>query len=614
MEKTGEALEGPPPQPQLTEVISDQPPEGEGEELEEGSIPPTQPMFTQSHGNWDTPERCPVGNRPTMRSAFQLWTENQIPATRNESSGQEARGVTAPSNRPPLIEIYDMVDSSDKSESEESQPSDDTRPTEALPTDEEGSFEEAPDSSNGTHSSKENQSPPPEEGYSSPDDEPEGQALSDSDPWEGNPRLDPWEDKELMDTLRGDPVERLPPRARHRVRRRAKNYTILVGEEHPLRVWLANRGWRTVPSPKDRRPLIWTMHQERSHIKAPLLTKVMRSLYWWPDLGLQVQAVLGRCKVCQQGSIHRPPPRRLQQQIVLEVWERLGIDLLSMPQGRHNEHYIAVAQDYMSKFTVVKALTSKKAKAIRAWLEEVFLKLGPPKELIFDRGREFNNEEVKSLLERWGVRGYTTRGYHPQTNGLVERTNQTLLNWICPLVMDDPSTWPKVLDRVVHELNSRTVRGIRLSPSAALFGRDWTHRRSELEHDHVRASRARWKHSDIQLERARLDTPSVLKEREELLRERLQTTRLQQQEGHRRKRQRPFTERRPFQIGDQVWIREPNPQARAHKWDPRWTGPARILEASGDYYELDISEGRTRILHSDHLVLRRPASRVCQAP
>jgi transposase InsO family protein len=47
-------------------------------------------------------------------------------------------------------------------------------------------------------------------------------------------------------------------------------------------------------------------------------------------------------------------------------------------------------------------------------------------EVISDNGKEFCNKDVDQIIEEHGGKHITTRPYHPQSNGCVERVNYTI--------------------------------------------------------------------------------------------------------------------------------------------------------------------------------------------
>ena len=60
--------------------------------------------------------------------------------------------------------------------------------------------------------------------------------------------------------------------------------------------------------------------------------------------------------------------------------------------------------------------------------------------LISDQGREFVNEVQEELFRLTGTEHCVTSAYHPQSNGLTERFNQTLQTALIKLVNESKMT------------------------------------------------------------------------------------------------------------------------------------------------------------------------------
>ena len=60
--------------------------------------------------------------------------------------------------------------------------------------------------------------------------------------------------------------------------------------------------------------------------------------------------------------------------------------------------------------------------------------------LISDQGREFVNEVQEELFRLTGTEHCVTSAYHPQSNGLTERSNQTLQTALIKLVNESKMT------------------------------------------------------------------------------------------------------------------------------------------------------------------------------
>ena len=81
--------------------------------------------------------------------------------------------------------------------------------------------------------------------------------------------------------------------------------------------------------------------------------------------------------------------------------------------------------DYYSKWAEAGALPSKCAVGIAHFLYSLFCRHWVPKRVQSDQGREFVNSLNESLFTMTGVKHLVSTAYHPQTNGLDERFNQT---------------------------------------------------------------------------------------------------------------------------------------------------------------------------------------------
>lgn len=69
--------------------------------------------------------------------------------------------------------------------------------------------------------------------------------------------------------------------------------------------------------------------------------------------------------------------------------------------------------------------------------------------LISDQGREFVNKVKAELFALTGMEHRVTSAYHPQTNGLTARFNQTLQTALIKLVSENQTDWEDHLSAVL---------------------------------------------------------------------------------------------------------------------------------------------------------------------
>lgn len=56
----------------------------------------------------------------------------------------------------------------------------------------------------------------------------------------------------------------------------------------------------------------------------------------------------------------------------------------------------------------------------------MFLERGPVDELLMDNARAFRSDEMRRLLDKWGVGSFFRAAYRASGNGIVERSHRTI--------------------------------------------------------------------------------------------------------------------------------------------------------------------------------------------
>ena len=116
-------------------------------------------------------------------------------------------------------------------------------------------------------------------------------------------------------------------------------------------------------------------------------------------------------------------------------WEapfhRVGVDVLQLPITRNGNRYVICFLDYLTKWVEAFPTSNQQAETIaRLFVDNVVCRHGVPDELLSDRGSNFLSELLRSVCDVLGVKKINTSGYHPQTDGLVEKFNSTLISLI----------------------------------------------------------------------------------------------------------------------------------------------------------------------------------------
>ena len=180
-----------------------------------------------------------------------------------------------------------------------------------------------------------------------------------------------------------------------------------------------------------------------------------------------------RCEVCQRSKrkFDKPAPS-LHPIPVTDTWNKVGIDLITMPESSSGNRYCITLTDYFSKWAEAALMPTKEAVHVANFLYKMFLRHGCPQEIISDQGREFCNQLVDLLEELTGFKHRVTSAYHPQANGLDERMNQTLKFQLQKLVNDQMNDWDQLIDNVLFAYRSSRHDSTKCTPFLLMYGRE----------------------------------------------------------------------------------------------------------------------------------------------
>lgn len=108
--------------------------------------------------------------------------------------------------------------------------------------------------------------------------------------------------------------------------------------------------------------------------------------------------------------------------------ERVALDIMGpLPLSDKGNRYLLVIEDYFTKWTEAVPLPDQEAITVaNALIESVITKFGVPRELHSDQGSNFESNVFKEMCKLLGIQKTRTSPYRPQSDGMVERANQTI--------------------------------------------------------------------------------------------------------------------------------------------------------------------------------------------
>ena len=164
-----------------------------------------------------------------------------------------------------------------------------------------------------------------------------------------------------------------------------------------------------------------------------LVHKLVRAGYYWPTMQADVEAYVRACDKCQRFSnIIRKPTEELTPMMAPWPFAQWGLDIMGpFPSAIQQLKFLVVGIDYFTKWVEVGALATITEKNIRSFIWRcIICKFGIPRVLVLDNGKQFDNDSFWDFCSQLGIRNHYFSFAHPQANGQVEVTNQSLLKII----------------------------------------------------------------------------------------------------------------------------------------------------------------------------------------
>jgi len=203
------------------------------------------------------------------------------------------------------------------------------------------------------------------------------------------------------------------------------------------------------------------VEHERDHRAAETCYSSLR-VHYHPVIRENICAIFKqfvKCEACQRQA---PIPKTsLIRKSILAPYpnSRWQMDLKKLPSAKGYEYACNVVDCY-SRFAMGGAIKSKSAKDVCEVLLRCIYIYGAPRILQTDNGKEFNNGSLAAVMEEMKSLKINGRPYHPQSQGRVERLNQTLANFLRRDLLTEKD-WPSRLQYFYFTYNTRSHKALK---------------------------------------------------------------------------------------------------------------------------------------------------------
>ena len=202
----------------------------------------------------------------------------------------------------------------------------------------------------------------------------------------------------------------------------------------------------------------------------------MQERFWWLGMTQDLRNCIKKCGHCRKYEV-APPIVPMKPLTCSGPGELLHVDFTSIEETVPLKEEpviwnVLVLQDHFSKYVVAYVVKDQTACTATETLRNGYFGLfGVPAYLVSDQGKAFTGHIITHLCDLYRVQKLRTSPYHAQTNGQVERMNQTIIRMISKLEEDKKACWSEHLPELLLAYNATHSAVTGYSPYYLLFGR-----------------------------------------------------------------------------------------------------------------------------------------------
>ena len=219
--------------------------------------------------------------------------------------------------------------------------------------------------------------------------------------------------------------------------------------------------------------LLFSSHDQMGHQGIDKVYQRILKRFEWPGMKKACEKWVTACLSCQQVKDPRKLRFPLQSIESSEFNEVVQIDHQKICMTDSGYNQVLVMIDHFTKYAeAVPCITASAEETCYHLINTWIARHGCPMTFQSDNGTAFVGELTKELMRRSQVAQAHSTTCHPQTNGLVERQNGTLVSMLrvyCSRYMTD---WDRYLPQVMGAYNSTQHSTTGVSPHMMLTGHE----------------------------------------------------------------------------------------------------------------------------------------------
>ena len=179
------------------------------------------------------------------------------------------------------------------------------------------------------------------------------------------------------------------------------------------------------------------------HLEVTKTLARVRQKYYCQSLQPDTRAYIAGCEKCairKSPQTNKTPMKLVKSDITMD---RTATDVLwELPMTEQRSRYNLVISDFFTKWTDRFPMPNMQAATVaRIIVDEVVAIFGVPSSIHSDQRRQYESEIFPEMCSALHIKKTRTTPYHPQSDGIVERFNKTLVTMLRACVNEHHSDW-----------------------------------------------------------------------------------------------------------------------------------------------------------------------------
>lgn len=319
--------------------------------------------------------------------------------------------------------------------------------------------------------------------------------------------------------------------------------------------------------------------------------------YYWNFMPTQVENYVRSCIKCQTYNYacikNRAPMRSI---VATRPWQLIGLDFMGpFKTTQRGNTYIILAVDHFTKYVEGAATASFNSRITAQFVHDTIIcRYGMVEKILSDQGVNFESHLFHHLCILIGADKVRTSPYHPQCNGLTERTNKVIKPNLAKFVNETHDDWDMFLQMAISAYNNSYHSTIGVTPFEAMFGRPSIQVADVLLNNQLPASTKMSEVSNF-IRALRLNADYI----SSTIRENTNRAQTRQKKYH----DQNIRNKIVFKVGDLVKIQNfrvrPN---HSKSFEPKFLGPFKITEMLNDLnYRIAANDSKPLVVHYDRM-------------